>query len=69
MYADKGGPDLVKKYPATWTAWVNRKADISVAVRLKCVETIPALITNLPEARETLEGEMPVTNAWIYSHP
>ncbi|KIM42318.1 hypothetical protein M413DRAFT_444743 [Hebeloma cylindrosporum] len=55
MYADKGGPDLVKKYPSTWNAWVNRKADIAVAVRLKCVEATPALITNLPEARETLE--------------
>ncbi|KAF8970162.1 armadillo-type protein [Flammula alnicola] len=55
MYADKGGPDLVKKYPTTWQTWVNRKADISVAVRLKCVEAMPALITNLPDARETLE--------------
>jgi len=65
MYADKGGPDLVKKYPATWNAWVNRKADVSVAVRLKCVEATPALITSLPEARETLEGGIPITNVWI----
>jgi sister-chromatid-cohesion protein PDS5 len=65
MYADKGGPDLVKKYPATWNAWVNRKADVSVAVRLKCVEATPALITSLPEARETLEGRIPVMNTWI----
>lgn len=56
MYADKGGPDLVKKYPTTWAAWINRKADISVAVRLKCVEAIPALITNLPDARDAIQG-------------
>ena len=56
MYADKGGPDLVRKYPSTWQAWINRKADIAVPVRLKCVEAIPALLSNLPECKETLEG-------------
>ncbi|KAF8156995.1 armadillo-type protein [Crassisporium funariophilum] len=55
MYADKGGPDLVRKYPSTWQAWINRKADKAVAVRLKCVESTPALLSNLPEAREALE--------------
>jgi sister-chromatid-cohesion protein PDS5 len=56
MYADKGGPDLVRKYPSTWQAWINRRADIAVPVRLKCVEAIPALLSNLPECKETLEG-------------
>jgi sister-chromatid-cohesion protein PDS5 len=56
MYADKGGMDLVRKYPSTWTAWLNRKADVAVAVRLKCVEATPGLITNLPEYRETVAG-------------
>lgn len=56
MYADKGGMDLVRKYPTTWTAWINRKSDIAVAVRLKCIEATPGLITNLPECREILAG-------------
>lgn len=56
MYADKGGPDLVRKYPSTWQAWINRRADIAVPVRLKCVEAVPALVSNLLECRETLEG-------------
>ena len=56
MYADKGGQDLVRKHPSTWMAWVNRKADVAVAVRLKCVEATPALITSLPECREALAG-------------
>ncbi|PPQ74839.1 hypothetical protein CVT26_005219 [Gymnopilus dilepis] len=55
MYADKGGPDLVRKYPTTWTTWVNRKQDKHVQVRLKCVETIAPLLVNLPEQRDTLD--------------
>ncbi|KAJ3508895.1 hypothetical protein NLJ89_g5509 [Agrocybe chaxingu] len=55
MYADKGGPELVRKYPSTWQLWLGRKADISVPVRLKCIEAIPALIGNLPEAKDALE--------------
>lgn len=56
MYADKGGPELVRKYPSTWQTWINRRADVSVAVRLKCIEAIPALLANLPESRESLDG-------------
>lgn len=56
MYADKGGPELVKKYPSTWQMWINRKSDIAVAVRLKCIEAIPALLANLPESRDSLDG-------------
>lgn len=56
MYAaEKGGPELVKKYPATWTTWLNRRADVAVQVRLKCIEAVPPLLTNMPEAREALE--------------
>ncbi|PPQ70235.1 hypothetical protein CVT25_011295 [Psilocybe cyanescens] len=55
MYADKGGPELVKKYPSTWQMWINRKSDIAVAVRLKCIEAIPALLANLPESRDSLD--------------
>jgi len=56
MYAEKGGLDLVRKHPSTWTAWVNRKSDVAVAVRLKCVEAVPALLTSLPDCREALDG-------------
>lgn len=58
MYAaEKSGPELMRKYPATWATWLGRKADISVPVRLKCVEAVPPLLANLPEAREALEGK------------
>ena len=56
MYAaEKSGPELVKKYPATWNTWLNRKADMAPQVRLKCVEAIPPLIANLPEVRDAIE--------------
>ncbi|KAF9482670.1 hypothetical protein BDN70DRAFT_399452 [Pholiota conissans] len=56
MYAaEKSGPELMRKYPATWATWLGRKADIAVPVRLKCIESVPPLIANLPEAREALE--------------
>lgn len=56
MYAaEKSGPELVKKYPATWATWLNRKSDVAVQVRLKCMEAIPPLIANLPETRDALE--------------
>jgi len=57
MFADKGGPDLVKKYPATWNAWIGRKNDKTVQIRLKVVEASKALLTNLPDFREVIEGE------------
>jgi sister-chromatid-cohesion protein PDS5 len=64
MYADKWGADLVKKYPSTWTSWTNRKSDIAVSVRLRCIEATPGLIMNLPESRETLAGTIVTTSKW-----
>jgi sister chromatid cohesion protein PDS5 len=56
MFADKGGSDLVRKYPATWNVWISRKNDRSAAVRLAFVEVARGLLTNLPEHRELIEG-------------
>lgn len=56
MFADKGGAELVRKYPATWNLWISRKNDKSVAIRLKFVEAVKGLLINLPELRTTLEG-------------
>jgi len=58
MYADKNGPDLLKKYPSTWQAWMTKKLDEAVPVRLKCIEIVPALLANLTEAREQLQSEI-----------
>lgn len=56
MYADKGGSDLVRKYPATWNVWILRKNDRSAAIRLVFVEVARGLLTNLPEHSEVIEG-------------
>lgn len=57
MIADKGGPDLIRKYPTTWNVWLMRKNDKAAAVRLKLVESARGLLLNLPEHRETVEGK------------
>jgi sister chromatid cohesion protein PDS5 len=56
MFADKGGSDLVRKYPATWNIWIARKSDRSATIRLAFVEVVRGVLTNLPEQRETMEG-------------
>lgn len=66
MYADKGGPDLVKKYTSTWQAWSSRMLDVSPAVRLKCLEAIPALLGNLPDSRDNLNGKVIICYPGIF---
>jgi sister-chromatid-cohesion protein PDS5 len=59
MFSEKGGPDLIRKYPTTWNVWLMRKNDKVAAVRLKLVESARGLLLNLPEHRETVEGKLP----------
>ena len=59
MFSDNGGADLVKKYPSTWNAWLQRKNDKSGPVRVKFVEAAKGLLVNLPLHREVIEG------AWL----
>lgn len=56
MYADKGGLDLVKKYPSTWTTWQARKNDKTPLIRQKFVESCKGLLASLPEQRDIIEG-------------
>jgi sister-chromatid-cohesion protein PDS5 len=62
MFTDKGGSDLVKKYPATWNIWVLRKNDKSAAIRLAFVDVARGLLINLPEQREIIEGQFPTSH-------
>ncbi|KAF9226311.1 hypothetical protein BS17DRAFT_794477 [Gyrodon lividus] len=55
IFAEKGGADLVKKYPTTWNVWLMRKNDKAAAVRLKLVESAKGLLLHLPDHRETVE--------------
>lgn len=62
MYADKNGPELASKYPATWDVWISRKNDKVVTIRLKFVESLRALVANLPTKCEALAGKWIVDN-------
>ncbi|KIJ63153.1 hypothetical protein HYDPIDRAFT_113739 [Hydnomerulius pinastri MD-312] len=55
MFGEKGGTDLVRKYPTTWNVWLMRKNDKAAAVRLKLVESAKGLLLHLPDQRETVE--------------
>ncbi|KAG5641986.1 hypothetical protein DXG03_003815 [Asterophora parasitica] len=65
MFADKGGAELARKYPATWNVWVLRKNDKAASVRLKFVEVTKGLIINLSAQREVIEGLTDQTEALL----
>ncbi|KAG2124196.1 armadillo-type protein [Suillus clintonianus] len=58
MFSEKGGAELVKKYPTTWNVWLMRKNDKAAAVRLKLVESAKGLLVNLHDHRETVDELM-----------
>ncbi|KII91267.1 hypothetical protein PLICRDRAFT_105332 [Plicaturopsis crispa FD-325 SS-3] len=58
MFSDKGGADLVRKYPTTWTVWLMRRNDKSAAIRLRFVEATKGLLVNLPEHRDIIEDSL-----------
>ncbi|KAH9990948.1 armadillo-type protein [Russula compacta] len=55
MFADKGGADLLRKYPTTWSLWNLRRNDKSSVVRLAFVEAAHGLLVGLPEQRDFVE--------------
>lgn len=50
---------IAKAYPATWRAWLGRKVDKALPVRLAWVQATGKIITNQPELRKEVEGESP----------
>ena len=61
MFSDRGGSDMVKKYPSTWNVWLQRKNDKTSAVRLRFVEAAKGLLANLPQHRDIIEGECSIS--------
>ncbi|KAM6492441.1 Armadillo-type fold [Amanita muscaria] len=55
MFSGKGGADLVKKYPTTWSIWLSKRNDKASSIRVLFVEATRGLISNLPEFRDTIE--------------
>ncbi|KAF7975521.1 hypothetical protein HWV62_9337 [Athelia sp. TMB] len=58
MFSDRGGSDMVKKYPSTWNVWLQRKNDKTSAVRLRFVEAAKGLLANLPQHRDIIEESL-----------
>ena len=56
MFTDKGGADLLRRYPTTWSLWNSRRNDKSPVVRLAFVEAAYGLLVGLPEQRDFVEG-------------
>lgn len=48
---------IAKSYPATWRAWLGRKVDKALPVRLAWVQATGKIIANQPELRKEVEGE------------
>ena len=49
--------DLARAFPSTWRAWIGRKVDKAVQVRLTWVESSRGVLLNAPDQRQELEGE------------
>jgi sister chromatid cohesion protein PDS5 len=57
MFAEKGGRELLKKYPSTWEFWLGRRNDKDTSVRLTWVEATQALLVKHSEPRKPIEGK------------
>ncbi|GMK53875.1 hypothetical protein CspeluHIS016_0104610 [Cutaneotrichosporon spelunceum] len=49
---------LAKAYPATWRAWLGRKVDKALAVRLAWVQATGKIIANQPDLRSEVEADL-----------
>ncbi|KZV76642.1 hypothetical protein PENSPDRAFT_598127 [Peniophora sp. CONT] len=52
------GSQLARQYPSTWTAWLGRRNDRAVPVRLALVEGLKGALAGVPEKRAEIEEGM-----------
>ena len=50
--------DLADAYPGTWRAWLGRKVDKALPVRLAWVESARGILAGQPDLRKEMEGEL-----------
>jgi sister-chromatid-cohesion protein PDS5 len=53
-----GVADIARAFPSTWRAWLGRKVDKNVGVRLAWVESAKGILANHPELRKDLECKL-----------
>ncbi|WOO80532.1 Sister chromatid cohesion protein pds5 [Vanrija pseudolonga] len=63
MFAERpvvsgGVVDIARGYPSTWRAWLGRKVDKALAVRLAWVEAAGGILVHQSNAREELENDL-----------
>ncbi|TXT14456.1 uncharacterized protein COLE_00649 [Cutaneotrichosporon oleaginosum] len=49
---------IAKAYPATWRAWLGRKVDKALPVRLAWVQATGKIIANQPDLRKEVEADL-----------
>lgn len=49
--------DLARAYPGAWRAWLGRRVDKAIGVRLAWVEAAAIVLSGHPELRSELEGK------------
>lgn len=49
--------DLAEAYPGAWTAWLGRKVDKALPVRLAWVESARGVLVGQPDLRKIMESE------------
>jgi sister-chromatid-cohesion protein PDS5 len=52
-----GVADIPRAFPSTWRAWLGRKVDKNVGVRLAWVEAAKGILVNHPELGKEVEGK------------
>ena len=50
--------DLAEAYPAAWRAWLGRKVDKALPVRLAWVEAAKGILVGQPDLRKEMESEL-----------
>ena len=54
--------ELSRSHPTTWKAWLGRKVDKVVAVRVAWVESTYDVLAEIGDLRRELEGELPLAD-------
>jgi sister-chromatid-cohesion protein PDS5 len=58
-----GVADIPRAFPSAWRAWLGRKVDKNVGVRLVWVEAAKGILVNHPELRKEVEGAF--RSSWL----
>lgn len=68
IFADKNGAEFVRKHRSAWAIFLQRRVDKAQIVRLAFIEGCRAILINLPDIRDQIEGKSQfVSRSMTYS--